>query len=204
MAHGNGERLHAAGVRVFITLPTGLRGELISALPVERTGKQFEITIGDMPANDEISLVFAITTGRSQVGAAVPVAIRCEWTEPGNGVPQSLPVSVDPLLAAPAGSSLLQQTDPEVAEQAALQQAAREQREAMRLDREGRYADSRRLHQQAAAFLAAAPPTGRVEERLREARAYASYDVASAMPESVRKQAVHANFRRGRGRADEQ
>jgi Ca-activated chloride channel family protein len=189
-------------LRVRLVLPAGVPVELISAFPAERMGAGMEVAVGDLPAGEETVLIFALETPPAADGAEFPVSIRCEWRDAATGQRRAEPISVDRLVAARPGSRLLTDVDDAISEQAALQHAARDQREAMRLDREGRYGDSRRLHQIAADRLAAAPRTGVVSERLQEAHAYASYDAGAPMPEAVRKQAVHQTMRRTRGRSD--
>ena len=150
-----------------------------------------------------MSLLVNVQTPRSMVGAMLMVGIELSWVDTATGKPHRFEISAPALPIVPAGSPLLDERNTSVTEQAALQQAALNQREAMRLDREGHYAESREAHKQAAALLASMPQTDLISERLSEAEAFALFAPNSAMPEQIRKQAVHNSFRRGRGRSDE-
>jgi Ca-activated chloride channel family protein len=192
----------AANLRLIITLPGGMRGTLISAFPCERRHKTFDVTIGDVSAGDEVMLIFDVTTPIMVEGESRAVALRVEWIDPDTSQSRSATGSTDLLTACAPTVAAGAPVDQTVAEQSALQHAAQEQREAMRLDREGRYRESRNLHRSAQSILAAAPQTGTVSDRLAEAAGYASYDLDAAFPETVRKQSVHNTMRRARGRSD--
>ncbi|MGH2560698.1 MAG: hypothetical protein ACRDJH_16660, partial [Thermomicrobiales bacterium] len=78
-----------------------------------------------------------------------------------------------------------------------------EQREAMRLDRQGRHAESRALLRESAAALMAAPMTAQVQEHYDLAMHYAAFDASSAYDEATRKHATHDAHRLLRGKREE-
>ena len=73
----------------------------------------------------------------------------------------------------------------------------------MRLDRQGRYAESRARMASAAHALAAAPATAAVYSMQMDAEALASYDASATLSEEVRKSATYRALRYSRGKADD-
>jgi Ca-activated chloride channel homolog len=190
-------------LHLFLTLPPGARGKLISFAAVERDRKTFDVAIGDLPDGETQHFVFEIRTSRGGAAEALEFGALAEWIDPATGHAYEVEIPVTPLRAASATEAKTAPVDLEVAEQAALQRAAADQREAMRLDRLGRYSESRQLHSSARDRLASAPHSDTVRLRQEEASAYAAFSPDHAFPEDVRKQSVHNIARRGRGRADE-
>ncbi len=191
-----------SSVVLTIQSSPGVTTELISSYPSMHSPGGCTVTIGELGEDEETIVLVAITTPHARPGTTVPVQVTCTWVDTASGEPDRTTIPSPDLTVVAHGSPLLADQDPTVAEQTALQRAASDQREAMQLDREGRYTESRAAHSRAARHLAAAPDTSTVRERLREAEQYAEFRDDAAIPERIRKQAVHANYRRGRGRAD--
>ncbi|CAN5677088.1 hypothetical protein BH23CHL5_BH23CHL5_11870 [soil metagenome] len=187
---------------VSITLPKSVVGRLVSACPEQRLQKTFDITIGDIPSNDEVSIVFDVATPPSVRGAMLTCSVAATWTDIETAETVSVDITPEPLEVVAHGNSRLVDTDHAIAIETALQRAARQQREAMRLDRAGRFQESRQFHRQARTVLEGAPDSPVVVERRAEARDLADYSAAAAFPEDIRKQNVHNVMRRGRGRDD--
>ncbi len=196
------QRIVLAGTVVTITLPKSVFGRLVSAFPEQRLHKTFDIAIGDIPANDEVSIVFDVTTPASVAGAMLGCSVTATWKDVETAKTVTVDITPEPLEVVPQGSHRLGHTDSAVSIETALQRAARQQREAMRLDREGRFQESRQFHRQARTVLDDAPDSPLIAERRAEARGLAEYSAASAFPEQIRKQSVHNVMRRGRGRDD--
>jgi Ca-activated chloride channel family protein len=193
----------AAGLNLSLTLPHGLRARLLNLFPVNREGKRIDVAIGDLPASDEIHLIFAVSARSGEVGATHLVQLDASWTDPAADRRQSLCETLPPLVLADHATVNATPRDETVAEQAALQRSAVEQREAMRLDRAGRFAESRARMHAAAQALTAAPATDTVSERLAMAQQYAAYDATVAYDEPTRKRGAYDAHRHSRGKRDE-
>ncbi len=192
----------ASGLTISFQTSVGLNPDVISSFPFTRTGGGWTMTIGEIAEGEDTIVLVRLATPVSEIGQTVAVKLTCSWIEAATGQPHSSVLEAPVLTVVLPESPLLSKRDAMVAEQAALQQAARDQREAMRLDRAGRYQESRSMHRRIAVDLAAAPATDVVRERLVEAQAFGEYSAHGAMPEDIRKQSVHANYRRARGRSD--
>ncbi|HKG26038.1 MAG TPA: VWA domain-containing protein [Thermomicrobiales bacterium] len=190
----------AAGLSLSLTLPHGVRARLVNAFPSERHGKRIDVALGDLPASDELNLVFAVsvaTGGRNEERLAT---LSASWSDPATDSRRSFDLTLPPLRLADAATVEATPVDAGVAEQAALQRAAVEQREAMRLDRQGRYAESRVRMAAAAQALAAAPMTEAVYAMRMSAEALAAYDASETLSEEVRKSATYDALRYSRGK----
>lgn len=192
----------AAGLSLTLTLPHGVRARLVNAFPAERHGKRIDVALGDLPASDEVNLIFAITTEPGTRDTTHLIALEASWSDPANDRRASFDLSL-PLRLTDRATADATPADPDVAEQAALQRAIVTQREAMRLDRQGRYAESRAALRQGAALLAAAPATYRVQAMRLEADQLASYDADAMLSEDVRKGTTYRAMRYSRGKRDE-
>lgn len=133
----------AAGLSLTLTLPPGVRAFPIGSYPVTRDGKRFTISVRDVPANDEIRLVFAISAAPRSLGSAHQIRLEAAWADTLADTQRHTTVAVPPLLYADPATIAGTASDPVVREEAAMRHAAHERREAMRLDRSGRHAESR-------------------------------------------------------------
>jgi len=192
----------AIGITLRITLPAGVRGELISRLPVERHGKTFEVVVGDLPGGESVDLLFHLTTERGTAGDLLPVAIEARWSDPMTDDSATWTGGPVPLLRSSAVVVAATASDPDVAEKVALQRAANAQREAMLLDRQGRFAESRQAFYQAAGALANAPQTDRVRFEHAAASQLADYDISRPLAEADHKRTASRASRMVRGRRD--
>ncbi|MGD9712230.1 MAG: VWA domain-containing protein [Thermomicrobiales bacterium] len=193
----------ATQVVVSLTFSTGILAKPLSMFPSRQHEQQVIIELGDLPEGEELALAISVQTPPAMAGTLLTAAMSLSWFDARTGRQHVIERSAPALPVAPAGSALLTERNDTVAEEAAVQQAALDQREAMRLDRLGEYAASRHAHARAGSLLASAPQTSRVSERHSEALTFASFGIDSAIPEQVRKQAIHNTYRRGRGRSDE-
>jgi Ca-activated chloride channel family protein len=193
----------AAGLSLSLTLPPGARARLVNAFPAERHGDRLDVALGDLPASDELNLVFAVTIEAATRDATHLANLGALWSDPATDSRRSFDLTLPPLRLADQDTVDATPADPDVAEQAALQHAAIAQREAMRLDRQGRYAESRAKMAAAAHGLAAAPATASVMAMRMSAESLASYDASATLSEEVRKSATYRALRYSRGKADE-
>ncbi len=199
-----GDLLNAAaiGLTLHITLPEGVHGEVISVLPNERHGKTFEVTIGDIPAGESIDVLMHLKTGRGTRGDQLPVRIAAEWSDPINdreatwhGEPTTLVRATQSVIASLAD-------DPDVAEKVALQRAANAQRASLRLDREGRFAESREQMEDIVSYLELAPQTERIVQEAQFIQTMASAPKDRMFDETTHKRTASRASRMGRGRRD--
>lgn len=193
----------AAGLTLSLTMPHGVRATLVNPFPVERHGKRLEIAIGDLPAGDELDLIFVVTARPGQRDALHHLELVAGWSNPVADAQRSEQVVLPPLRYADPEEIAVTPADPMVAEQAALQHAAAERRAAMRLDRSGRHAESRAGLRRAAALLQAAPQTAAVREDLDGISEAFVFDASAPLPEETRKRSTWDAHRRARGKRGE-
>lgn len=190
----------ASQIELTLEFPDGLRGKLLNRFPVERKGRRFEIALDDLVPGDEVVLVFAITSHKLNAGNQMPLELTLNWTDPISGVRHH---DHSPLLALDIIDAQIYSAMPgndEVTAQAAILRAAANQHRAMELDREGRFAESRAMHNAAFDLLQSAPLETDDVHLLDEARDYAAQDVTIAFSEHDRKFATAASFQRARRR----
>ncbi|MGH2535446.1 MAG: vWA domain-containing protein [Thermomicrobiales bacterium] len=193
----------AAGLTVSLTMPHGVRARLLNLFPVDRQGKRIDVAVRELLPGDDLCLIFALTTRPSTAGATHLLTLDATWSDPAADRRQSFSLTLPPLVVADPATVDQTPPDPEVAEEAALQRAHAEQREAMRLDRQGRHAESRALLRESAAALSAAPMTAQVQEHYDLAMHYAAFDASSAYDETTRKRATHDAHRASRGKRED-
>lgn len=185
--------------RLELTLPLGLRAYLANAFPVTRVGKTLTIDLRDLASGDGIDLIFRVTTGPWSPGPIPPFAARLVWTDPDSGQHVALDCPIDPLSRVSAEEAGVVPGDDMVRERAGLELAARAHREAIRLDREGRFEESRHQFRSAGQALLAAPQSVEVAAQIRVSEELASASMAAPLAERTRKERVayHADHSRG-------
>ena len=192
--------LAATGFTVTLTLPLGVTANLVSAFPFEASGGSFEVAIGDLPAGDEIDLVFTVTAERGDIETTLPVVVSARWTDPRADARRERDVALDSLRRAAPEAIAAVVGDVLVAEQAALQRAAAERRAGLELDRAGRIAESRARMATARSLLSAAPATAAVQFDLHASALLAEDFNPSGYDSHVRKSAQFGESQRRRGR----
>jgi Ca-activated chloride channel homolog len=192
----------AAGLTLTLTLPHGVRATLVNRVPAERNGKRIEVAIGDFPADDALDLVFALRVAPGTPGAEHRLDLALAWSDPAADARRGLSPEVAPLVLADEATVEATAPDPVAAEAAALQCATAERREALRLDRAGRHAESRARMRGAVALLQAAPMSAAVADDLAFTQQYASAAPDAAYGEYDRKAGAFYNARRTRGKRD--
>jgi Ca-activated chloride channel family protein len=195
-----------------LTLPRGLRARLLNRFPFDRQGKTITVELRDMLDRDSIELVFIVThrgnldeTSRRLTGSVRAI-------DPQSGVFVTLAIDPPPVTFVPDPDALRAPVNHAVTVARAHEQALLDQREALRLDREGRFEESRRAfavsHQRlfdADASAAASGYAGMSEEQIVELRdaSARSADLAAApaapLGEHIHKEraAHHSNRSRG-------
>ncbi len=196
-------QIASTSTTLHLTLPHGVRGELVSAFPVERTGKTLKVAIGDVPAGDVIDLVFTLTGAPGAPGEILPFRASCHWTDPSTDNRHRWDISPSPLERATAQEVATTPQDPLVAERAALQRAAAERRAGLELDRAGRYLESRARMAESVAYLRAAPQSAEVDLQLGEGQFYADLPASAPIDNHQRKAAQMREHLRRHGRPTE-
>lgn len=185
---------------LHLTLPQRVRGELVSAFPVEREGKTLKVAIGDVPAGDVIDLVFTLRGEPGVPGEILPLRASCHWTDPTTDYRHRWDISPSPLERASIEEIAALEADPLVRERAALQEAAAERRAGLELDRAGRHADSRARMSRSRALLMAAPQTAEVREQFVDSSLMADFSLNAPIDSHTRKEAQMREHLRRRGR----
>ena len=196
--------VQATGFTLGFTCPHGARAELVSAFPVTRTGKCFEVAIGDVAARDEIDLVFTVRVKPGAIDTSAPFEMTATWTDPRQDQRHHMSIAIDPLHRAARSDVVKASANPLVQERSALQKAAAERRIALDLDRQGRHRESRLRMAQAQDFLIAAPWSDDVAFDLQESRAMASVADDMAYSQHERKAAQQREYHRRRGRLQQE
>ncbi len=150
--HELGGLVDIAAVRpqIDLTLPNGLRALMLNAFPCHREGKTITVELRDLVAGDEVQLIFVVTHhGRIDASST---SLRCaaQAVEPRTGQREAFAVDIPRLVYGSEAEAQSAPLDPLVVVTRALEQASLDQREALRLDRQGRYAESRAMFNQSA------------------------------------------------------
>ncbi|MFT4040953.1 MAG: VWA domain-containing protein [Thermomicrobiales bacterium] len=190
----------AATTTLHLTLPQGVRGRLVSAFPVTRDGKTLKIAIGDLPDGETVDLVFTLRGVPGEVGDTLPVQASCHWTDPATDQRHRWDVSPSPLWRATREELAATRSEPWVEERVALQLAAAERREALELDRAGRFRESRAKMAMSVDYLMAAPDTDEVQELRRESGELAAAPPTAAYDSHTRKSAQYREHQRRHNR----
>jgi len=192
----------ATGVTISLALPPGLAVELVSAFPVATREDGLEVAIGDLPAGDEIDLVFTIRAAAGAAGEQIAVGVNARWTDPRADARREAGASPLPLRRVTQHEVAATIADAMVSERAALQRAAAERRAGLELDRAGRFAESRSRMAAAYDLLEVAPMTDSVRFDLAESAFLAAAPSTASYGSQLRKSAQHREGQRRRGRVD--
>ena len=188
----------APALSLSLRVPPGARVELINPFPVDIAGGRTIISLGDLAANDEITLIFLVDLPPAPIGAEHTGYVNARWFNHGGMANVNQKQALAGLRWTSPAEAEARPADPEVLERAALQRVHVEQREAMRLDREGRHGESRERLSHARDLLSAAPASPRVRELHAEVNELADADAAIPFTESTRKRSTSDAFRRSR------
>ena len=188
----------ALGLTVEVTLPEGLHAAPVSAFPAARSGRTWTMALGNLPAGEELEIVFRLEVRGGRVGDALPVTIAAAWTDPAADRRREADADL-PALALGADAEVERAiADRRVAEALAVQTAAAERKRALELDRAGRVAESRQAMRSAGATLAAAPPSERVRYMAADTESLAAR--SGPYDEATRKRATWDDERRRKNR----
>jgi Ca-activated chloride channel family protein len=184
------------GVTFGLSLQPGATAELLNALPTEPLPNGLVVNVGDVALGATVDLLFAIRFDPSPVDTFRRLGASLRWTSAAGGR-RRIDFHSPWMATLPDDGLAFVAADPLVAEQAALQLAARERREALRLDRAGDVAASRSRMRRAADVLAAAPPSAAIRDRLVETRVLASRPAPYDETTRKRMQSDASSDRRG-------
>lgn len=178
-----------------ISLPEGMRAELINAFPHDQHRNRASVDLRDLSAGEEVHLVFAVGSRHLRSDSITP-ELHLHWKVPSTGEVQEINES----MASITVSSDTPTRNDDAAGIVAMERAAREHREAIQLDREGRYQESRDRFRHSYDALMAAPDSNEVQELRARSAAMASHSMAAPMDEHTRKETVYSSHMRSRGR----
>lgn len=199
-----GEMLSMVAInpRLHLTLPRRVHAWHLNAFPTRRVGKTISVNLSDLAAGDEVTLCFDCwaVSGERDPSAIDHATARLSWTDPAAERREELDLRLPALTLGTREEADRAPVDDEVREQAALERAAHARREGIRLDRAGRFAESRSRFRHAATLLSAAPQSTEVQQAFQMSAQLADADAATALAESVRKQRFADDHRRSRGR----
>jgi hypothetical protein len=159
--------------------------------------------VGDLPAATEMSLIFELAVTSGAIGTTHAIAVDVTWSDGGRPQAETSQVALPPLRLVTVEEAQRVPVDAVVSEERVLQLADAAQREAMRMDREGRHAESRNHLREHVSMLAAAPQSARVVDRLAVMEELAEHDASHGYASDVRKQAVADVMGRSRGNRQE-
>ena len=179
-----------------------MHARLVNAFPVERHGRTFTVDLRDLASGDNLPLVFDIRVKSGLASTTLAPSLKLDWTHPATGQPMGLHRELDPLTLADEITAARAPRNDEAASTVALERAARDHREAVRLDREGRFEESRTHFRMASRAMQAAPMTQEIREEIRISEELANASFAP-LDEHTRKQRVFEAQRRSRGRRRE-
>jgi Ca-activated chloride channel family protein len=192
----------AGGLNLSLTLPPGVRAHPINAFPAERQGKTITVAIGDLPAGRQIDLIFDVTVERGQTGTLHVPTLTANWTDVASDRRRDLSLTLPALRIGSDEEAGAVTVDEEVVKATALERSDAAQREAMRLDRQGRYAESRARLRQGLQFIAAAPMSPELRVRAQQLTTLAEHDEDRAYSSDTHKQVTFDAMRRSRGYRD--
>jgi Ca-activated chloride channel homolog len=182
-----------------VACPPGVHAGLVNHLPVQESGGVLRVSLGDLVAGQELTLVVAV--GISQMPTAGEhVAVSCRVADRDGALfPKPMVVQFE---VVEAGVDVAQPVNLDVLVAVAEQLAARARTAALRMNREGRFDDAQRVLRDAVHTVLALspghPPIVRIADGLRQEtpelamqldplslkrRHYAAYEVAMSRVE---------------------
>lgn len=160
-----GELTQVAALRpqIELTLPQGLRAHLLNMFPSQRQGKTITVDLRDLIDQDTVDLIFEVTH-RGHLGpSSSRVRGQIRVVDPGDGSTIVGAIEVPELTFAPDAEAVTAPRNHVVGVARAYEQSLLDQREALRLDREGRYLESRRVFEASSSRLRLADETAAAE-----------------------------------------
>ena len=188
----------ATSPKLRLTLPDGIHAHLINAFPAHREGKTITVDLRDLAARDEINLVFEIHTAPGEVRTSLRPSIKLSWTDAETNARTRLSQEIDMLVRAPSQDVEDAPVNDDARAIVAMERTGRSQRDALELDRQGRYQESRAAFNASYANLMAAPETDAILAERQIAWSIAAAPMAP-LSEETRKERVHTRMQRSRG-----
>lgn len=181
-----------------LTLPQGVRSHLVNAFPAHRDGKTITVDLRDMAAGDEIDLVFEIRTAPGDVGSSLCPSFKLSWSDAQTSKRARYSQRLDGVLRAATRDVENAPLNEEARTVIAMERSGRAQRDAIDLDRQGRYQESREAFLAGHDMLMAAPNTATIVKERRIAARLAAEPMAP-LSENMRKERVQSRMERSRG-----
>jgi len=196
--------------RLTLTLPRGLRAQLLNMFPSSREGKTITVQLRDLADGEEVNLVFVVTH-RGRADAMSWLTGDIQALDP-DGEPIQIELGIPALRRVPDAEAHAAPRDNMVSVYRAQEQSLLDQREALRLDREGRFAESRQAFatsrlrlEEADARAAATGYAGLTDDAIRDLRSATAHSMnlaaapAAPLGEAIHKERAAERARRSRG-----
>lgn len=188
----------APSLSLALNVAPGARVELINPFPMEEINGRLIVSLGDLAATDEITLIFLVDLPPAPIGVEHTGYVNARWFNHATWADANQRQPLDGLRWVARDEAEAQPADPEVRERAAMQRAHVEQRAAMRLDREGRHGESRERLIHARDLLSAAPASPQVRALHADVDLLAEASASMPFDETTRKRTTSDAFRRSR------
>ncbi|CAN5773406.1 VWA domain-containing protein [soil metagenome] len=131
--------------QIEITLPQGLRAHLLNMFPSQRQGKTITVDLRDLIDQDTVDLIFEVTHRGNLGPSSSRVKGQVRAVDPEDGSTVGSAIEIPDLTFAPDAEAVTAPRNHVVGVARAYEQSLLDQREALRLDREGRYLESRKV-----------------------------------------------------------
>lgn len=196
-----GEMMDIVAIRpvLRVTFPDGVRGHLVNPFPVTREGKTVIVDLRNVSSGETIDLVFDITVRVEAQPDDLAPMVELEWVHSRTGQSAAVHQELPSLHLVDAQFARTAPRDDEAAGIVATARSDRDQRDAVRLDREGHFRESRARFRRSADHLASAPETVKIRDERAMAMSLAEAPERS-LDEHVRKQRIHDTHARSRSR----
>jgi Ca-activated chloride channel homolog len=189
----------AVGPVLRITFPDRVHGHLVNAFPVRRRGKTVTVDLRNLSSGETVELVFDVTVHDGAGEDDLAPMVELEWRDPRTGDRSGMHEELPGLRLVDADVARTASRDDKAAEIVATARSDRDQREAVRLDREGRFRESRAYFRQSAEHFASAPATADMQMAHGKVMAMAEAP-ERPLDEHDRKRVVSEAHARSRGR----
>ncbi len=163
---GEALQVFATGASLTLTLPKGVRAELLDPFPVDRTGKQLTVALGDLPAGINLSLVFAVTTRAKAAQVYPAISLHGSWSSESGSARAIDPFETGTLMAMTEADFAAMPFDDAAFALAADKISAQARRDAMRLFNDGHGDDARQRLYMARQAVAMSPNAAQLSGEL--------------------------------------
>lgn len=148
----------ARKVVVEIYIPAAVDARMLNTFENDRVGATMKVQFDDMIGGETRAALVKLTVRPGYIGTAVPIKVTVSYTDVATDTVRTVTSSEAVLTYATASEAEREGINPAVAEDMALQEAARAREEALKYDAEGDYDKSRQVLAGAADYMANIAP----------------------------------------------